>query len=155
MDNQTGTLIGIYTAPSSGRPLREQAEGRLVAGQGLEGDRYFGRPGGVISLIETEAIERFNLDHGTGVTAPETRRCLLTQGVALNPLVGKTFWINGIELEGMELCDPCAKLGQDLETETVSAAAVVRGFRVSGGLRAYVRGSGDIAPGDAITLSTE
>lgn len=150
MTTANGTLIGIYTAPSAGKPLSEQSEAQLVAGKGLAGDRYFERPGGVVSLIEAEAIERFNADHGLNIGAADTRRCLLTRGVDLNALVGKTFWINDIELEGMELCDPCAKLGQDLQTEQVTAAAVVRAFLDSGGLRAYVRGTGVIAPGDRI-----
>lgn len=148
-----GSLIAIYSAPSKGRPLVAQPVAELVAGRGLKGDRYFDRGPGVISMIESEAIARFNADHGAEATAPATRRCLVTRGIRLNPLVGQTFWLDGIELEGMELCDPCATLGKDLATDRVDPAAVVRAFRVSGGLRAYVRGSGTIRPGASLSLT--
>ena len=148
----TGTLIAIQRAGSKGQPLQTVAEAELVAGQGLRGDRYFGAPG-VVSLIESEAIATFNADHGTEVAAAATRRCLVTEGIRLNPLVGKTFWLGSIELKGMELCDPCAQLGQDLATEGVSPAQVVRGFAESGGLRAYVLSSGVVKPGAVISTT--
>ena len=147
-----GTLIAIHVAGSKGQPQQEVPEAELVAGAGLKGDRYFGSPG-VISLIEQEAIATFNAKHGTAVEAPQTRRNLLTEGIRLNPLVGQTFWLGGVELLGMEFCDPCSTLGQLLSTEQVTPAQVVRGFAVSGGLRAYVRGSGAVKPGAVISTT--
>ncbi|MEM9743903.1 MAG: MOSC domain-containing protein [Pseudomonadota bacterium] len=146
---EPGILVAIHIAGSSGQPQRSIGEAELVAGQGLRGDRYFKAPG-VVSLIEQEAIDTFNADHGTEVTAPRTRRNLLTRGIRLNPLVGQRFMLGEVELEGMELCDPCSTLGNDLATDSVTPAQVVRGFVVSGGLRAYVRSSGTIRPGDTL-----
>ena len=148
----TATLIEINLAGSRGQPQQTVAEAALVAGEGLKGDRYFGAPG-VVSLIEREAIEAFNAAHETKVEAVATRRNLLTEGIRLNPLVGRSFWIGDVELEGMELCDPCSTLGRLLATDTVTPAQVVRGFAVSGGLRAYVRSDGIIRPGAVISTT--
>ena len=75
----------------------------------------------------------------------------MTRGIRLNPLVGKQFKIGDVLLEGMELCEPCTMLGGRLASIAVDAEAVVKAFVASAGLRAIVRGTGDISPGTAIT----
>ena len=39
----TGTLDFIHIAPAKSQPMRRLAEARLVAGKGIEGDRYLAR----------------------------------------------------------------------------------------------------------------
>jgi len=146
----SGSIDSIYLATSHGDPQRPVDAGKLTVGIGLEGDRYANVDGGVVSLIEAEAVAAFNAQTGLSVTAAETGRNVVTQGVRLNELVGKQFRLGEVLLEGFELCEPCAGLGKRLSTETVDAAAVVAAFAHSAGLRAFVRGTGDIAPGTVV-----
>ncbi|MEM1232288.1 MAG: MOSC domain-containing protein [Pseudomonadota bacterium] len=146
----SGTLEQIFYAAEHGAPQAPLDAAKLVLGRGLEGDRHFGKDGGVISLIEAEAIEQFEADSGLRIPPAAMRRNLLTRGVRLNPLVGETFRVGDVSVEGFELCDPCAYLGGTLATPEHSAASIVKAFLVSAGLRAYVRGTGVIRPGDPI-----
>ncbi len=146
----SGTLEQIFYAAEHGASQAPLAAAKLVVGRGLEGDRHFGKGGGVISLIEAEAIEQFEADTGLGIPPAAMRRNLLTRGIRLNPLVGATFQVGKVAVEGFELCEPCASLGGTLATPEHSAASIVKAFLISAGLRAYVRGTGVIRPGDAI-----
>ncbi|MGI9325172.1 MAG: MOSC domain-containing protein [Pseudomonadales bacterium] len=148
----TGRLEQIYFAPSHGAPLEPVEAAKLVNGRGLEGDRYYNTSTGVVSLIEAEAIQAFNERTGLSIDAGMTRRCLVTRGIELNPLVGSRFRIGEVELEGFELCEPCASLGNSLATDSVSASAVVKAFLTSAGLRAYVRGTGVVRPGEPLAI---
>ena len=58
----------IFTRLSVTGTTQEHQTVRVMAGAGIEGDRYFGRhdePGQNITLIEVEVLERFNAEHGT------------------------------------------------------------------------------------------
>ena len=144
----TATIDQIFSAAEHEQPQSEQPVAELIAEVGLEGDRYAGS--GVISLIEAEAVAAFNASTGLNISPLATGRNLVTRGIALNPLVGKRFRIGTVELEGTELCDPCASLGKQLATSQLSAADVVRNFANRGGLRARVLSSGSIEPGTHI-----
>jgi len=146
-----GTIHSIYMAEKRGAPQQQVPDARLTAAVGLEGDRYANS--GVVTLIEFEEIEKFNERTGLGITLGATGRNIVTQGIPLNPLVGRQFRVGDVLLEGFELCEPCATLGQRLATDQVSGPDVVRAFTHSAGIRAYVRGSGAIAPGTPIRES--
>ncbi|HEY4679598.1 MAG TPA: hypothetical protein VIJ01_20720, partial [Candidatus Angelobacter sp.] len=101
----TGVRWGIVAALMIG-PKRKQAmisvpEVRAIAGAGLEGDRYCREQGtfsrkvlsNQITLIEMEALEAAERDYGLKLMAEESRRNVLTCGVALNHLVGREFQI--------------------------------------------------------------
>ncbi len=118
---------------------------------GLEGDRHAGT--GVVTLIEREKILEFNDRTGLDISLGQTRRNIITQGIELNDLVGKQFWVGDVLLEGFELCEPCASLGARLATDTVSGADVVKAFAHKAGIRAFVRGTGEITPGTPIAES--
>ena len=58
----------IYLASKPGGALREFPQVRVLAGAGIDGDRYFnamGEPRQNISLVEAEVIEEFNATFGT------------------------------------------------------------------------------------------
>ena len=73
----------------------------LVAGKGIEGDRYFvgvgtfspptQDPGHQVTLIESEEVEKFNREHGLEYSADQFRRNLITRGVPLDELVDVEF----------------------------------------------------------------
>jgi MOSC domain-containing protein YiiM len=146
-----GAVDSIYLATAHGEPPRSVRASKLTLGVGLEGDRYANTAGGVVSLIEAEEVERFNSVTGLSISAADTGRNIVTSGVRLNDLVGKQFRIADVLLEGFELCEPCATLGKRLSTDAVDAAAVVAAFTHKAGVRAFVRGTGDIAPGSPIS----
>ena len=147
----SGTIEAIYRASAHGEPQAPTDTAMLTAA-GLEGDRYAGAgpDGGVVSIIETEAVEQFNGDTGLAIGAAETGRNIATRGVRLNVLVGQRFKLGGAVLEGFELCEPCASLGAKLSMATVTAAAVVANFAHSAGIRARVIEGGSIAVGDTL-----
>jgi MOSC domain-containing protein YiiM len=113
--------------PRGGFPMIQLDSAELVAGRGirsLEGveDRYFGEVGQELngaypnnkvrqlSIITWDAVERANNKCDIPFTWAETRRNVVVSNLSaedLNNLLGKKFSINGVELEGVELCDPC------------------------------------------------
>ncbi|MCH8142190.1 MAG: sulfurase [Proteobacteria bacterium] len=146
----SGLVESIYRAPTHGEPQQSVDAAKLALTVGLEGDRY-ANSGGVVSLIEAEAVLAFNQVTGLDIEPGDVGRNIVTRGIRLNPLVGKQFKIGNILLEGMELCEPCATLGGRLASGAVNSAAVVKAFAASAGIRAIVRGTGDICPGSAVT----
>lgn len=147
----SGTIHSIYIANNRGDEQTEANTARLTVAVGLEGDRHAGT--GVVTLIELEKILDFNDSTGLDITAGQARRNIITQGIELNDLVGKQFWLGDVLLEGYELCEPCASLGARLASDKVSAAEVVQAFAHKAGIRAFVRGTGEIAPGTDIAES--
>jgi MOSC domain-containing protein YiiM len=152
----TGVRWGVVAALMIGlerkEPMISVPEVRAIAGAGLEGDRYcrergtFSKklPSNQITLIEAEALEAAERDYGIELTAEESRRNVLTCGVALNHLVGREFQIGEVRLRGLKLCEPCTHLQQ------LTAKAVLKALRHRGGLRAEILGGGVIKVGEKI-----
>ena len=143
-----GTIEAIYVSAKHGQPKVSIPRADLRAEIGLIGDRHAGY--GVVSIIETEAVETFNDTTGLDVSPGETGRNVVTRGIRLNDLVGRKFRLGNAVLKGFELCEPCSNLGSRLATEAVGSPAVVKAFTYSAGIRAYVVASGEIEPGDAV-----
>ena len=151
-----GRVKGIYIAPKMGANVSGHQKVSVRAGKGIEGDRYFtntgknrsnykGEPDWEITLIESEVIAAFNQDTGNKFHESDFRRNLVTEGVRLNDLVGKTFNINGVSFFGVQLCEPCASLQKRL------AVKILPDLVGKGGLRAQIRGVGLVNVGDAIS----
>ena len=143
----------LFVSREPGSALVRVGEVRIVAGSGIEGDRYFGaadEPGQNVTLVEAEEIERFNREHGTSFDLSCTRRNIVTRGVRLAGLVGREFTVGAVRLRGVELCEPCLGLGQRLASGALPPAAVVRAFAHRAGIRADALCDGSIAVGAAI-----
>jgi len=143
-----GVIEAIYVSAKHGQPKTRIRGAELRAQVGLMGDRYAG--GGVVSIIEAEAVEDFNRATGLAISAGETGRNVVTRGARLNDLVGRTFMLGSAVLEGFELCEPCLTLGSRLATEAVRPPQVVKAFTHRAGIRAHVVESGRIAAGDSL-----
>lgn len=151
-----GRVEAVYLARGRGEG-RERVDGvRAVEGKGLEGDRYFGvarkgrgryDPERQVTLIEAEAIDAVAVAR-PDFTAGDARRNVVTRGVRLNALVGKTFRVGRAVLRGVELCDPCRRL------EKLTYRGVMRDLDDRGGLRAIVVTSGEIREGDEVVELT-
>jgi len=137
-------LISIYTSTKAGDPMRSVDSITAVAGRGLEGDRYFDakkKPGQQVTLIEREAVEALGRDYGATLAPGDARRNLVTDGVALNHLVGREFSIGDVRLRGVRLCEPCTHLQQ------LTGVKVLPGLVHRGGLRAEILQGGELKPG--------
>jgi len=152
------TVERIYLREGEGGPMLQRLRVAVVAGHGIEGDRYFGRqdePGQNITLVEAEAIEGFLRAQGRAIDLSVTGRNVVVRGVQLNRLIGRRFRLGSALLRGVEHCDPCLTLGQALAGPGVTPADVVRAFIASGGLRADVLVGGAVAVGDVLRLEDD
>jgi MOSC domain-containing protein YiiM len=147
-----GRIESIHTTPRGGAAMEAQTEAMAVAGVGLEGDRYAERTGTYstkpkagrqITFIEAEAIEALARELGLALAPGETRRNVVTRGVALNHLVGREFTVGPARFLGHELCEPCKHLAG-----LTGKAEILPGLIHRGGLRAEILQGGLIRPGD-------
>jgi MOSC domain-containing protein YiiM len=150
-----GKIIGIQITPDGEGKLESLNQVRAVAGQGLEGDRYFNRTGTYskkhdatreATFIEAEALEALGRDYKLELSPPESRRNITTRGVALNHLVGKTFRVGEAVFKGLRLCEPCGHL------EQMTGRQVKAGLVHRGGLRTQILETGMVRVGDSIEV---
>jgi len=139
----------IYVSEKARRLPVAVDSARVVAGQGIEGDRYFlGKgsfshwrgTGRALTLVEAEALE------DVGLSSAAARRNVVTRGVDLNALVGVRFRVGGVECLGRRLCEPCRHL------ERLEGDGLMRSLAGRGGLRADVLGDGVVAVGDPVVI---
>ena len=86
--------------------MQAVAEVLAVPGVGLEGDRYALKQGTFfkpepdfeLTLIEAEAVESAQLEHGLKLVPGDARRNLVTRGASLNSLVGHEFQIGNVRV---------------------------------------------------------
>lgn len=143
-------IKSIYVAKERGGPQQAVPEIRLIAGRGILGDRNFDQgkwPGQNLTFVEAEEIARYNASYGQAVAEHATRRNVVTEGVRLNDLVEKEFSVGGVRFRGVELCEPCAFLGELLANAEIAKKDVVKAWVARGGLRADVLSDGIIEVG--------
>ncbi len=149
-----GQIVSIHVTAQAGAPMEARERVRVRAGVGIEGDRYATqtgafsakpKPGRQITFIEAEAIEALARELGVELAAGETRRNVVTRGVALNHLVGREFQVGSARFRGFELCEPCQYLAK-----LTGKAQVLPGLVHRGGLRAEVLTDGDLQVGGVL-----
>jgi MOSC domain-containing protein YiiM len=128
----------------------QQSVAALTDG-GLSGDRYADPtnrrgPDYQVTLIESENIAAFSEMVEVPFTPDMPRRNIVTQGIRLNELCGKTFKVGDATLEGIELCEPCALFAKRTHRD------VLKYFPRKGGLRARVVAGGRIQVGDLVVM---
>ena len=152
-----GNIIEILITHQAGEELYSIDVASLVAGKGIEGDRYFNSQGTFtqalqeskdfeVTLIEQEEIDAFNHLTQLNYANHKFRRNIVTQGIKLNDLVGKEILIGAAKLKVIRLCEPCAYLtgllGQLIMDHMVHKA----------GIRAVITASGQLRVKDSIAL---
>jgi 8-oxo-dGTP diphosphatase len=95
-----------------------------------------------------EAIEALQAK-GILPSSGYTRRNVVTRGVPLNHLVGRTFLIGEVLLRGTRLCEPCSYL------ETMTQKGVLKELIHRGGLRADILTDGAMRVGDTVKQSDD
>ncbi len=142
-----GRVKAILVAPAAEAPLVRVETAPAVAGRGLEGDRYHRGEGtfsGVgrgyqLTLVEAEVLDEIDFPWELA------RRNVVTEGIALNALVGRRFRVGDAECVGRRLAEPC------LHLERLTRPGILRPLVHRGGLRADILSSGAITIGDQIT----
>ena len=148
-----GQLLSIHIAEAGGEAMRELDAATLIAGVGIEGDRYATGKGYYshmpdireVTLIDEETLIALQRDHGIELLPHEHRRNLTTRDVPLNHLVGRRFRVGETLLEGGRLNVPCKYL-QELLDKKVFVPLLNRS-----GLNCRIIEGGTIRRGDAIT----
>ncbi len=153
-----GTVVSISVTANAGQPMTAVEEVRAVAGQGLEGDRYFLKQGTFTNnpnatgrqatLIEAEAIEALERDYGVKIDHKDARRNIVTSGVPLNHLIGKQFRVGDVRMRGVRLSEPCNHMASLVNEELKDKIRL--GLMHRGGLRADILNDGVIRVGDAV-----
>ena len=150
-------VVSIHTATVGAGPMRSVPNAQVVVGRGLEGDRYYSKLGTYsnqpgsgrdVTLIEIEAIEGLKSDYQVQLDPAQSRRNIVTRGVALNHLVEQEFRIGDVILRGTRLCEPCAHM------EKLTVKGAMRGLIHRGGLRAEIVKGGMIRVGDTILVES-
>ena len=151
-------VVSLHIAAHAAAPMQSVATVTAVAGRGLEGDRYCEQTGTYsnlpgtgreVTLIESEAIAALAREYDIHLPPGLARRNIVTRGIALNHLVGKSFIIGAAVLRGMRLCEPC------LHMERLAARGAAHGLIHRGGLRAAIVSGGEIRVGENIFPSEE
>lgn len=149
----SGQLLYIHVADAAGMAMQEVKKAQLIAGVGVDGDRYASGTGHYskkpdireVTLIEVETLEALRRDHAITLLPEEHRRNLTTRDVPLNHLVGRQFAVGETILEGGRLNTPCAYLEKLLDKR------VYKLLMHRSGLNCRIIKGGAIRPGDPIT----
>jgi MOSC domain-containing protein YiiM len=149
-----GTLEQIFVTAAGGEPMRPVDSIDAVAGSGLRGDRYATHRGYYspfdecqVTLIRGEDLDEVARVFGVGVGAGEHRRNLVTRGVNLARLTGRTFSVGEVVLSYDRPRPPCRYIA------TITEAGMTRALGARrGGICARVVESGVLRVGDPIAL---
>ena len=150
-----GVVKFLHRTPRAFLPMQSFPELTLVEGRGIEGDRYMiGNEAGFyshkpeegrqITLFEIETLEALARDAKVTLTPDEHRRNVTVQGVPLNHLVGRTFWLGETLLEATRLSTPCRHI------EEILGKAVFDPLINRSGLNCKILRGGTVRVGDTI-----
>jgi hypothetical protein len=151
-----GSVEGLAIAPAAEAPMQLLDSAQACAGRGLDGDRYAAgagtfspradrRPGYDLTLIAAEVLDELTAA-GHPVDFAGARRNILTRGIDVNALVGRTFRIGEVICQGRRLCEPCVHL------DRLSGPGLLRPLIHRGGVRVDILTDGEIRLGAPIHL---
>ena len=89
----------------------------------------------------------YNEISGSHIKPKDFRRNIVTEGVNLNNLVNKEFFIGTVKVKAHDLCRPCKHL-----TEMLNQDNILKEFLRKGGLRCQILLSSNINCGDKIKI---
>jgi MOSC domain-containing protein YiiM len=125
-------------------PMTEATRIRLVAGRGVEGDRYYKLNGakGQVTFFAEETWLRLCGVLKVADRRPDVfRRNIIVRGTDLNGFIGRDFDVQGVRFHGVEHCKPCFWMEQAFAP---GALALLSEWE-AGGLRASVLSDGWLA----------
>jgi len=129
-------FFGRHGQPAGSAPMVEMPELTLVAGQGIQGDRFFGfkkNYKGQVTFFAWETYLALCARFQVKDRAPSVfRRNIITVGQDLNQLIGQEFEVQGVRFMGMAECSPCYWMDEAFYPGTEAA------LQLQGGLRARI-----------------
>jgi len=149
----TGRVTHLARCPRAYLPMRSFNEIQLIAGRGVEGDRYCNETGYYsnkpeegrqVTLFEIETLQALERDFKIDLSPLEHRRNITVRGVPLNHLVHTRFWVGETLLEATRLSTPCKHL------EEVTGKPVFNALVNRSGLNCRIVLGGMVRVGDLI-----
>ena len=129
-------FVGHHGKPPGEHATLDVREARLVAGRGIEGDRYFDFKDdykGQVTFFAAEVFERLCAQFGIREKSVGVlRRNIITEGVDLNALIGNEFEVQGVRFLGTQESAPCNWMNH------VFAEGAEEMLKGHGGLRAKI-----------------
>lgn len=125
-----GRVESIHICPRGFLPMQSLEEARLIAGEGIEGDRYRAGTGfhsfkpqieRQITLFEIETLDALRRDFGIDLSPADHRRNITVRGVPLNHLVDRDFRVGETLLRCRRLSFPCKHLDEVTGKEVLNA----------------------------------
>ena len=143
-----GKVLEIGISENKSSKVVSVNEVEAIKGKGLIGEKHFkedNKKRSQITLIEIENINYYNKITGTKIPAIKFLRNIVTEGMRLNVLVGKEFFIGKVKVKAHDLCRPCKNLQESLQQKNT-----VKELLYTGGLRCEILSSGKIFIDDQI-----
>ena len=143
-----GTVLEIGISENKSNKIVNVNEVDTIKGKGLVGEKHFKEDNNKrcqITLIEIENINHYNKITGTQIPAINFLRNIVTEGIRLNVLVGKEFFIGKVKVRAHDLCRPCKNLQESFQQKNT-----VKELLYTGGLRCEILSSGKIFINDQI-----
>jgi MOSC domain-containing protein YiiM len=155
----TGLVRHLHITPRAFLPMRAMPSITLIAGRGIEGDRYMigseegfyshkpeeGRQG---TLFELETLVALKRDRKIELGPEEHRRNVTVEGVPLTHLVGRRFWLGETLLEATRLSIPCRHI------EEITGKAIFDPLINRSGLNCKIIQGGIVKVGDLVRNAT-
>ena len=143
-----GKVLEIGISENKSNEIVNVNEVEAIKGKGLLGEKHFkenNNKRSQITLIEIENINHYNKITGTQIAAINFLRNIVTEGIRLNELVGKEFFIGKVKVRANDLCRPCKNLQESFKQKNT-----VKELLHTGGLRCEIMSSGKIFINDQI-----
>ena len=135
-------FFGHHGQAAGEHPLCAMSEIECVAEHGVRGDRFFDYGNnykGQLTFFASEIFDDVCRSLGVQRKSPSiARRNVVTAGIDLNSLIGKTFTVQGVEFEGVCECKPCDWM------DSAIAPGAEKALQGRGGLRARILSSGTL-----------
>ena len=155
----TGSVVALFTTDRMSAPMKKMEELNALAGQGIEGDRYFlgtgtysksPQPGRQITLIKSEVLDWLKDKFEITVKPEECRRNVLTRGIEINDLIGTEFFVGPVRLRAHRITQPCLYLENLLDQP-----GLYKALWDNGGISCEILSDGVIKEGDTITSAPD
>ena len=143
-----GKVLEIGISENKSNKIVNVDNVEAIKGKGLVGEKHFkedNKKRCQITLIEIENIHHYNKITDTTIPAINFLRNIVTEGIQLNVLVGKEFFIGTVKVKAHDLCKPCKYLQESLQQNNI-----VKELLHTGGLRCEILSSGKICVNDQI-----
>ena len=143
-------VLEIGISENTGSKMLNVSSIEALAGKGLLNDRKFMNDNNnksQLTFIEIENINYVNKILVSKIPAINFRRNIITQGVNLNDLNGKEFFVGPVKVKAHDLCRPCKYLQQLLNQKDLMKELLLKG-----GLRCEILIDGKISIGDIIKI---